>query len=313
VQPGEPFRLFPFGRIVKNGQVRELTRALAEKIRLPHFKPPIKLGSHEEPTPAGGHIIALEVRDDGLWAVPEFTEKGVKALVEGDFRYHSPEIIWDGWLEDPETGEKLEGPMIVGDALLHTPHLGEASALYQFVKGDETMTTHEDMVSVSTLDKIMSWFQNQPAKQEPEPAQTPEPQEDYAAQIETLQAEREAYAAKVAEYEAAQKRQARVDEFAAQFEGVQVDKELFGILADIPEEAGEYLTKFIKALAAQAEAAHLTEDVGNPGDGAEGDPEAALHAAVLKVMSDKSISYPQALDVVRAEQPDVFHAYAGGN
>src|SRR5512146_469153 len=86
-RPGEPYRLLPFGRIVKNGTARDITRELAGKFRLPHFKPPIKLGSHEETTPAGGHIIGLQVRDDGLYAVPEMTDKGAKSLDEGDYKY----------------------------------------------------------------------------------------------------------------------------------------------------------------------------------------------------------------------------------
>ena len=131
-EAGEPFRIFPFGEIFKDGEMREVTSEMASSFTLPHFKPPIKLGSHVDTTPAGGHIMALEVRDDGLYAVPEYTEKGNKSIKEGDYRYNSPEIIWaDKAIEDPETGDWIPGPMIVGVALLHEPHLGEATALYR--------------------------------------------------------------------------------------------------------------------------------------------------------------------------------------
>lgn len=313
VKAGEPFRLFPFGRIVKGGKVHELTRALAEQFRLPHFKPPIKRGSHDEAAPAGGHIVALEVRDDGLYAVPEYNEQGEQALENGDYRYHSPEVIWDGWLEDPATGDKIEGPMIVGDALLHTPHLGEATALYSVVTGEKTMTTHtEDMVSVTALERLFDRF-GFGKQEEPEPKpNTPEPQDDFVAQVETLQAENEQYKAKVAEYEAAQERLARVDTFATEFDGVEVGHELFSVLADVPEDAATQLVTLIKAIAEQARVANLTEDVGDAGADSQGDPTAAYHAAVTKVMDDREVSYPQAVNIVNAEQPDVFNAYAGG-
>ena len=71
VSPGEPYRLFPFGPIFKGGQRRDITPEFASKFKLPHFKPPIKLGSHDETTPAGGHIVGLEVRADGLYALTE--------------------------------------------------------------------------------------------------------------------------------------------------------------------------------------------------------------------------------------------------
>src|SRR5574342_495432 len=82
-RPGQPYRLFPFGKIVKNGKTREITPEFASQFKLPHFKPAIKLGSHEDTTPAGGHIIGLEVRDDGLYDVPELNEKGEQALADG--------------------------------------------------------------------------------------------------------------------------------------------------------------------------------------------------------------------------------------
>jgi len=318
VTPGKVFRLFPFGRIVKGGKIREITKEIAAKFRLPHFKPPIKLGSHDEKTPAGGHIVALEVRDDGLYAVPEYTDGGNEALEKGAYRYHSPEVIWDGWLEDPKTGDKLEGPMIVGDALLHTPHLGEEAALYhvESVQGDTTMTmeTNEDMVSVSTLDKLFGWFQTTAdnVQQEPEPVTQPDPQEDYEAKLNDAQAKADEYAAKVAEFEAAQQRQERVTHFAAEFDGVEVNSDLFGILADVPEEAAEQLTTMIKALAEQARVSNLTTDVGNSGGHVEGDATAVFDAAVKKVMNEQEISYPKAMDIVQREQPEVFNAWYGG-
>ena len=102
---GNPFRIFPFGVIYKNGVKREITPDFAKQIKLPHFKPPIKLASHDDSAPAGGFIVGLEVREDGLYAVPEWNEAGLKAIQDGAYRYNSPEIIWgDGAIENPVTG-----------------------------------------------------------------------------------------------------------------------------------------------------------------------------------------------------------------
>ena len=318
VQPGKPFRLFPFGKLVKGGKEREITPELASQFRLPHFRPAIKLGSHADTTAAGGFIVGLEVRDDGLYAIPEYNEEGNEALEKGAYRYHSPEVIWDGWLENPNDGSKIAGPLIVGDALLHTPHLGEATALYSIdVIGDEIMTTNQDMVSVSTLDKIFGWFSNQTSPAvDLEPIQTPEPQENYQAQYEEAQGRIDHLTAQVAEFEQARVRGERVQHFAAEFnevEAVENDQELFGILADMPEEQANALVVKIKAIAEQARVSNLTTDLGNPGGEANGDPTVNFDAAIKKVMADKNISYPKALDVVRTEQPDVFKAYFGGN
>ena len=52
VRPGEPFRLLPFGRLVKGGRSWDITPEFARRFQLPHFKPPIKMGSHRDETPA---------------------------------------------------------------------------------------------------------------------------------------------------------------------------------------------------------------------------------------------------------------------
>src|SRR5512139_4007279 len=143
---GPAYRLFPFGVIYKNGKRREITPEYAAQFKLPHFRPAVKLGSHEDTTPAGGFIVALEVRDDGLYAVPEWNEKGETAMQDGAYRYHSPEVLWDdGAIENPADGSLITGPLILGDALLHMPHLGEATALYSI----EPITEEQKMENVT--------------------------------------------------------------------------------------------------------------------------------------------------------------------
>ena len=174
------------------------------------------------------------------------------------------------------------------------------------------MTTNEDMVSVSTLDKIFGWFQaSQPeVEQEPEPVQ--EPQEDYGAKVEAYEAELEQYKAQVAEFEAKQERQARIDNYAAELEEVEVDDNWPELLADLDDEVAGEIVQKVKAMAEQARVANLTEDVGSGGADEQGDATAVFDAAIKKVMNDEGVSYPKAMEVVRVQQPEVFAAYVEG-
>lgn len=316
IVPGEPFRLLPVGKLVKDGKVRTLTRELLAKFKLPHFKPAIKLGSHADETRAGGHITGLEVRDDGLYAIPEFTDEGRAALERGDYRYHSPEIIWDGAFEDPETGADIDGPLVVGTAMLHMPHLGERASLYsvEIIEGDETMTTNQDMVSVGALEKLINMFKGDPQQPaEPQEPQAPaEPVETFEADLLAVKAERDQFAAKVDELESAQVRGERITAYTAEL-GEKVEPDVYNALADLPEETADLLLKALKALGAQADAAGLTEDVGNAGADVNDDPTDALNAAVLAVQTERKVGYTEAFGIVQKEQPQLFAAYAGGD
>src|SRR5690606_20521431 len=134
-----------------------------------------------------------------------------------------PEIIWDdGYLEHPTTGERIQGPLIVGDALLHTPHLGESAALYTTevlgARGDTMSELVQETVPVSFVERLLERFDKmlnkphettqatpEPAVPSPAPAvvMTAQPQHDpqaeqYKAEVETLRAK----AAKADEYAA---------------------------------------------------------------------------------------------------------------
>ena len=316
VTPGEPYRLLPYGRIVKNGKVREITRELATRFRLPHFKPPIKLGSHKEETPAGGHIIGLEVRADGLYAIPEYTDGGMATLTTGGFRYHSPEIVWDGGFENPQTGELIAGPLIVGDALLHTPHLGEATALYSIEPvGGTHMSENTVTVPAGLWDKFMAFmFPDNAQQHQPEPAPTPaqpEPQEDYAAKVTELTARLQVIEAEKAQLEADRARQSRVDAYAAELKATTLheDAELFGVLAELPEDAAKAITQRIKALSEQAKAAKLTTDIG--GNSEHTTPIDKFNAAIEAKMKD-GLSRNDALMAIAKEQPEIIAAVRGG-
>lgn len=297
-QAGEPFRLFPFGVIVKNGNRREITLEFARQIKLPHFKPPIKLGSHDDITPAGGHIVGLEVRQDGLYAIPEWNENGIKAMREGAYRYHSPEIIWqEGAIEDPTSGEMMNGPLIIGDALLHAPHLGESAALYETVIQEKNTMADETI----TLPKNL-WEQYiAPLFAKPEPQRVEIVPEDY----EATKKERDELKAKIEAQEAEVKRAARREKYEAELTEAKAEVGLAELLADLPEDkAGEIMRQF-KALSAQIDESKLTEK-GTEGTNTIEDPKAAFNAAVLALANEKKILYTAAFEEAKVTHADLF-------
>lgn len=325
VAPGEPFRLLPFGRLVKNGRSRDITPELARRFQLPHFRPPIKLGSHRDETPAGGHIVGLEIRDDGLYAVPEYNDEGAAAMLRGAYRYHSPEIVWEGGLEDPRTGVLQGGPLIIGDALLHTPHLGEAAALYaaEPLVGETNMTTETVSMPASLLERLLALLGRTPTEPDapdtPPTAPDPEPVAALSAtvtveQFAAVQSERDDLAARVARMEADAARAQRVERFAAELAGTSLadDAELPALLAALPDEPATELTRRFRALAEQTRVAALSADVGHEGQAATGDPTAALDAAIRAEMTKNKVDYNAALSRVRAEQPELVAAAYGG-
>jgi hypothetical protein len=299
---GDPYRLFAFGTVVKNGKRRDITPEYAARFSLPHFSPPIKLGSHEDTTPAGGHITALEIREDGLYAVPEWNEAGQKAIQEGAYRYHSPEVLWDdGALENPDTGAMINGPLILGCALLHTPHLGQQAALYTV-----EIQTEESMDNVTIPASMWEKYIAPIFAREPEKVEVVKEPEDYAA----TKIERDELKAKIEKQVKETERKARVEKFDAELKETKADPTLADLLADLPEEkAGEIMKQF-KALSAQIDDSVLLKEKGAEGAGGEAsdDPQAAFNTVVLSVVKEKGILYPAAFEQVKRSNPDLFNS-----
>lgn len=310
VKPGDGFRLFPFGTIYKNGKRREITPEFAATVKLPHFKAPIKLGSHEDPTPAGGFITKLEVREDGLYAIPEWNDAGEKAQRDGAYRYNSPEILWTGGLEDPTSGGVINAPLIVGTALLHTPHLGEAAALYSVdiieSNKEQNMTQENITFPASFWDKFVAPLLSKPAETKEvikEVVKVVEP-EDYSA----TKAQLEQYKAEIEKQKAEAVRKERVEKFSADLGATKVenDPSLAELLADLPEDKAGLVMKQFKALSAQINDSAIAGEQGSPADGTIDDPKAAFNAAVLNIVKEKSINYNAAFEIAKASHADLF-------
>jgi hypothetical protein len=314
LRPGDPFRLLPFGVLIKNGKRREITPEYAATFKLPHFKPPIKLGSHDDPTPAGGHILRLEVRADGLYAIPELNDKGAQAIADGAYRYQSPEVVWEGELEDPTTGEPIKGPLIVGDALLHTPHLGEAAALYSiepFTNGGNTMPEDTINIPVTLWDKLKAAIHIGGAEtivnnvaEPPAPVVIAET-EEFKAAI----AERDEFKAKYEAQQAESAKKARIDKYTAAVKETKAEQKA-ELLASMTDEQADWVVSQFKALSAQIAANDaLTHAVGTENENdLSADPEVSIDAQVKALAAEKKVNYGAALQMFAAAHPDLFQS-----
>lgn len=308
VVAGNPIRLFRFGKLVKGGRVRQITKSLARKFRIPHFKPPIKLGSHEVTTPAGGHIVDLEVRDDGLYGIPELNDAGRKAIANGSYKYQSPEVIWDDdkGFEDPNTGELISGPLVVGMALIHDPHLGESAALYRVepleVNTEDEMG-NEGKVTLS-LESLLDFIRPKAGEDvEPEPVVV-EP-EDYGAMKETIATLEAEKADRDTEDEKATTLEAIREEFKAEplSEIVEVEGSL-DILASMSPEQRAWCVERFTALTAEVDLTKVIDEEGVDGEG-ETEPE-SVNAAITAYAAEHKLSYVEAFDKLRVEKPELF-------
>lgn len=309
VKAGEPYRLFPFGAIRKNGKTINITPELARNFKLPHFKPAIKLGSHDDATPAGGHIIGLEVRADGVYAIPEWNDNGTAAMVGGAYRYHSPEIIWEGEILDSVTGLSISAPIIMGDALLHNPALGEAAAFYHVEKNGGTNMSEMTTVPTTLLDRLFARFERDDQPPTSEPVPTPAANVDeFKVQIEQKEAEIAQYKAQVEQMQAAANAVERIAKFGtelAEAPAVAGDHELHAILARLPEEdAAKLVTKF-KALSAQINESGLTGEAGAAGDGQAVD-ETAVVTIAQKYAAEHKVSFNAAISKLAVDRPELF-------
>ena len=320
VKAGDAYRLFPFGPITRGGVTRHITPEYAALFKLPPFVPPIKLGSHEDTTPAGGHITRLEVREDGLYGYPEFTEKGRKAVDEGDYRFHSPEVIWDDGALETSDGV-IVGPLIVGDAMLHTPYLGNSTAFYS----TSTIQKENDMENVSIPQSLFEQLLGflKPKQETPEPAPEPTPvtetaefkavateRENYAAELAAIKAEKAAGELKATIVSQLQKS----EDFGVVYASAEAADEAAGHFAALPEGEREYFMRTIKALTAQVNESALLGEKGTEGAPAIGSNlKDEFTAVVKKHMKDNNvINYTEAFDVVKLTHADLFLAAFGG-
>jgi len=78
------------------------------------------LSESAEDARAAGWIVELKKKDDGLYAVVEWTSKAAEYIKSGEYRYISPEFAMD---VTDEYGEDIEGAMLLAAAMTNRPFL----------------------------------------------------------------------------------------------------------------------------------------------------------------------------------------------
>jgi hypothetical protein len=226
-------------------------------------------------------------------------------------------------MENPTNGDKIEGPMIVGDAFLHTPHLGQAAALYtsEAVRGtllpatdkeqtkpkDYEVTSNMDNKIEQAIDKFTAWLERQPADETApvdEFAAVQAERDNLKIELEAIQAAKakaEKYTAIKAEFD--------TDQFGAAFAEYATDTDAIEVLADMTDEQREWVIKELRAKSAQINEGALLEEVGADVEGvSDGEPTAQLDAAVKKIMKEENVNYGAALEIAKTKHADLFSA-----
>ncbi len=156
-QPGSPFRIFPIGSFKREDRTIELTSDKLKRIKdnyeqmRPRWHIPIYPGHPTEAQPDPpkiGNIASLDVREDGLYAMPEFTEEGKRLVESGAYEYCSPGILWSGYRD--EDGKEYDTEVMDHLALSNKPFFGSRTAIFS---SDEALMKENDAFA-----QFKEWF-----------------------------------------------------------------------------------------------------------------------------------------------------------
>ena len=214
---GAPFRIFPVGEFKRGDRTLDLTKErLAEmksnyEANRPRWKAPI-YGGHPTETqpdpPKLGNVSSLELRDDGLYALPEYNDSGTRLISDESYQYVSPGVLWKlaGAAYTDEQGNEFDN-VLDHLALTNRPYFGSKTALFS---SDESLAREGNLITdilsevKSSITELFKDFKSEVKVKEKESETMTEPivkVEDFNAlktQMETLSAERKAEAEKFA-------------------------------------------------------------------------------------------------------------------
>lgn len=139
-QAGKPFRVMPLGTFKRGDRTLTITKDDLQQMAAnfeggrPRWKVPLYFGhpTAEQPDPPkAGNVASVEVRDDGLYAVPEYTDKGKTSVEAGEYQFTSPGVLWNknGSAYVDEQGRQFDN-VIEHVALTNRPFFGSHVALF---------------------------------------------------------------------------------------------------------------------------------------------------------------------------------------
>ena len=164
---GKPFRIFPIGEFKRGERTIDLTKERLSEMKVnyeadrPRWKAPIYAGhpTDVQPDPPKlGNVASLELKDDGLYAVPEYSEKGKELVDEESYQYVSPGILWklSGASYTDEQGNEFDN-VLDHVALTNRPFFGSRTAIFS---SDPRLMQSDDKLDfiLSRLDTLGEQF-----------------------------------------------------------------------------------------------------------------------------------------------------------
>ncbi len=137
-------RILPKGTFKRDGRTIKLDDAFLQAIKR-NFDAgvlgrdvPVNFEHQYTPLGAAGWVRALEVRDDGLYALIEWTDIGKEAIEKQRFKYVSVEL---GGAVEPQTGKVLGEDVLTGIALTNRPFFKGLTAI---AAADPDWTANDD-------------------------------------------------------------------------------------------------------------------------------------------------------------------------
>lgn len=137
---GKPFRIFPIKKAKRGDREIDVTRERLAQMKenyesdRPRWKIPIYAGHPTDTNPDPpklGNAASLELRDDGLYAVPEYTDEGKRSVSGGEYQYSSPGVLWsiNGSFYTDDQGNEFDN-VIDHIALTNRPYWGKDTMVF---------------------------------------------------------------------------------------------------------------------------------------------------------------------------------------
>ena len=366
---GRPFKTLSLGQVssrmsgeaigkeIDVDMLREMMRVYSERksadpviIDWQHATSPFNGGPPAPPESGNalGLIVDLELREDGLYAVPAYNERGLKVVSEaGGVLWSSPEFI-TGDVFDRSGGEQIGSAQLL--AITLTPRPAQSHDKIDRVTLNERLEEMDNLDSMSVEElramlaakdemvkeleaRIKEMKEDAEAnitaeKSDDDKAEMAEKSEDDKAEMkaededkekkaeyrkmsETVEADvnllnevallRESLAELTAERDAIKRDQA-VSSLLNEGKISPAEQTVAGKAWDLRDAQPEFWQMFSERAASSAVP---LQEVGHGASGEEISRQ-SLNDAVLALKKEKSVTYSEALDMFRAENPDYY-------
>lgn len=291
---------------------------------------------------AGGQILDIEPRDDGIYYKVKFHDDTLEEIKKGKWRYISPEF--DDWV-NPETGEMFED-MPFDLALTNTPFFkGQPALNFSEVAALEANPPQDKPKGGNAVDELLKKFAAKlgvDLTEDMDEAAVVKAAETLNETIEPLRkAKSEGARQRIfresfpEQYKEMQELKAKkIENEALQFaegyarftlsDGDNQWKSAYGFSQLVIEEIAETHKKFSEHKATHGDLKKLLDLIGDKGivDYSEAgssrtvegkpfseDPKQAFNEAIIQAMNEDNLEYEQAMEVAKLKYPDMYDAY----